>query len=36
MLSACDCRHVCIWCEYYEQCKQERGQEDESTEHEKK
>ena len=26
MLRVKDCRHACLFCEYYDMCKQERGE----------
>lgn len=34
MLKVRDCRHVCLWCEYYETCKAE-GTEKEKRNNEK-
>lgn len=40
MLTVRDCRHICLCCEYFSQCKEEieaeRGQKDENAIHEKK
>jgi len=29
MIKRKDCRHVCLWCKYYDQCRNEEDTEDE-------